>query len=146
MTYTVDVSGIFTIIKEPPEILKQDWEDFQIEVMNDKEVSMELHGRTPWYQDVEAKLYVLGLFYEGMFEGEGEDGKYYSITLPMTKDEIINTSERLEWGKETDHKNKEIDTLYDNLKDIKMTQYYPEWLKDVPKINLREKIRKNVKF
>jgi hypothetical protein len=136
MTYEVDVRGYLKIIKTPTKELSQDWEDFKIRPR--KNVAyIRLEGRTPWYNDVVAKLYVLGHFYEGKLKGKGEDGESYEITLPISKEDIIlRASERKMWEPDFCVYQKDFlvtDRFFDELERIGFENLYPGWLKKIKK-------------
>lgn len=132
MTYTVDVKGNLKIIKDPPDKLLTDWENFKIHQNDNGTVHVELHNRTPYYPDVVAKLHVLSQFYKGKLEGKGEDGEPYSIILPVSREDIISASERKRWKPNFCLYQKEFldtDRFFHELKKIGFEEFYPEWLK-----------------
>lgn len=135
MTYTVDVKGDLKIIKSPPVELTEDWEDFMIKLISDSEVHIELHGRTPWYPDVVAKMFVLGHFYEGKLEGHGEDHSSVTLELPPNKQDIIHASERTRWDPAIFLYQVRYtkDRFLAELTDIGFASFYPEWLSEIPK-------------
>jgi len=129
MTYTVDVSGNLKVIKKPPEELTKNWHDFQITMINDNTVHIELHDRTPWYPDVVAKMFVLGHYYKGKLRGHGEDHTHVTLAIPPLKQQIINASERRLLLNQYSTK----DRFFYELKELGYTKFYPEWLESIPK-------------
>lgn len=134
MTYGVDVGGKFKIIKQPPEKLLIDWEDFKIKKTDNNTVKIHLSDRTPWYPDIVAKLYVLSQYFKGRLRGHGEDGQSYEVNFPPTKEEIIRASERQIWGIIEDQKFYKEDRFQNELDKIGFGNLYPEWLKTIPKV------------
>jgi len=137
MTYSVDVKGRLKIIQQPPEELTKDWEDFKISLsQNKKTVHVELHGRTPWYNDIVAKLFVLGHYYEGTLKGKGEDGQPYSLRISPDKEEIIHASEREHWDPQFcvyQQEFEKTDRFYNELQKIGFSHLYPMWLTKIKK-------------
>ena len=137
MTYTVDVEGYLKIVNTPPPVLTTDWLDFKIKMSEDgKSVYVELHDRTPYYNDVIAKLFVLGHFYKGKLVGKGEDGEYASVLIPPSKENIIHASERHMWKPKVCTYQKEFldhDRFYHELSKIGYVDMYPKWLEKIEK-------------
>jgi hypothetical protein len=145
MTYEVDVSGNVIVIQIPPKQLQQNWEDFEIQKRvtcnttkpyEEEGYWIHLKNRTPWYNDVVAKLYVLSQYFKGELKGKGEDGEPYTITLPIAKESIIEASERNVWKPsfciyQIAYGDK--DRFYSELKKINFENLYPEWLAQIPK-------------
>lgn len=134
MTYTVDVVGIVKVIKAPPEELQKDWDFFKI-TFNGSTATIELHGHTPWYPGVVAKMFVLGHFYKGSLKGCGEDGEKVVLQIPPTKKEIIKASDR-EFMKKYPNQpysqriKSHTDRFYEELEKIGYKHFYPKWLEE----------------
>jgi len=137
MTYTVDVEGYLKIISIPPPTLMKDWQDFKIKKSEDgKSVYVQLHDRTPYYNDVVAKLFVLGHFYIGKLVGSGEDGTYVEVKIPPSRIDIIHASERHAWKPSFCVYQKEFldtDRFYHELSSIGYVSMYPKWLEKIEK-------------
>ena len=136
MTYAVNVQGECKILKtETPQKLLEDWEDFKIKQLNPTTVSIKLSGRTPWYKDVVAKLYVLSQYFSGILKGKGEDGEPYKITLPTTHEDVLSASERTTWDPEFKvyQKHLKVDCFHSELEKIGFLDLYPSWLSKVKK-------------
>ena len=137
MTYSVDVEGYLQVIKTPPSVLTKDWLDFKIRMSEDTNSAyVELHDRTPYYNDVVAKMFVLGHFYRGKLVGKGEDDAFVSIKIPPSKEDIIYASERQAWKPSFCVYQKEFldtDRFYDELSKIGYVSMYPKWLEKIEK-------------